>query len=200
MPRESQGQRTLTGYSPWGCKKSDTTEQLILFYFYFVQITFVPHSSPTAGVQFNGFYCIVLLYSQSCATIISNSRTFHPPQRTCIPPPQPGTTRNPLSVSADQPALHISRQWSHTLCVLLCLPLTERRVLRVRPRGSECQRFSLLQGQVMLLCVVGLEAPGEALLWPWSWGGWHQVPWWGIDSDPCWGGTVLEHSELQCSR
>ena len=43
----------------------------------------------------------------------------------------------------------------------------------------------------MLLCVegqvVGLEAPGEALIWPWSWGGWYQVPWWGIDIDPCWG-------------
>ena len=113
------------------------------------------------------------------------------PSKDLHPPAQPLTTRNPLSVSADRPALHVSRQWSHTLCVLLCLPLTERRVLRVRPRGSECQRFSLLQGQVMLLCVegqvVGLEAPGEALLWPWSWGGWHQVAWWGIDSDPCWG-------------
>ena len=172
LPGESRGQRSLRGYSPWGCKKSDTTEQLILFYFYFVQITFVPHSSPTAGVQFNGFYCTVLLCSQSCATIITNSRTFHPLKGPASPP-QPLTTRNPLSVSADRPALHVSRQWSHTLCVLLCLPLTERRVLRVRPRGSECQRFSLLQGQVMLLCVegqvVGLEAPGEALLWPWSW-------------------------------
>ena len=33
LPRESHGQRSLTGYSPWGRKKSDVTEQPILFYF-----------------------------------------------------------------------------------------------------------------------------------------------------------------------
>ena len=27
MPGESHGQRSLTGYSPWGCKESDRTEQ-----------------------------------------------------------------------------------------------------------------------------------------------------------------------------
>ena len=27
-PRESHGQRSLVSYSPWGCKKSDTTERL----------------------------------------------------------------------------------------------------------------------------------------------------------------------------
>ena len=26
FPRESHGQRSLVGYSPWGCKESDTTE------------------------------------------------------------------------------------------------------------------------------------------------------------------------------
>ena len=26
------GQRSLAGYSPWGCKESDTTEQLTPFY------------------------------------------------------------------------------------------------------------------------------------------------------------------------
>ena len=26
LPRESYGQSSLTGYSPWGCKDSDTTE------------------------------------------------------------------------------------------------------------------------------------------------------------------------------
>ena len=25
LPRELQGQRSLAGYSPWGCKESDTT-------------------------------------------------------------------------------------------------------------------------------------------------------------------------------
>ena len=28
LPGESQGQRSLAGYSPWGCKESDTTERL----------------------------------------------------------------------------------------------------------------------------------------------------------------------------
>ena len=28
LPGESPGQRSLAGYSPWGCKESDTTEQL----------------------------------------------------------------------------------------------------------------------------------------------------------------------------
>ena len=28
LPRKFHGQRSLVGYSPWGCKESDTTEQL----------------------------------------------------------------------------------------------------------------------------------------------------------------------------
>ena len=28
LPGKSQGQRSLAGYSPWGCKVLDTTEQL----------------------------------------------------------------------------------------------------------------------------------------------------------------------------
>ena len=28
LPGESHGQRSLVGYSPWGCKESDTTEWL----------------------------------------------------------------------------------------------------------------------------------------------------------------------------
>ena len=31
LPGESHGQRSLVGYSPWGCKESDTTEQLHSF-------------------------------------------------------------------------------------------------------------------------------------------------------------------------
>ena len=30
LPGEFHGQRSLVGYSPWGCKESDTTEQLTL--------------------------------------------------------------------------------------------------------------------------------------------------------------------------
>jgi len=28
LPGESHGQRSLAGYSPWGCKEANTTEQL----------------------------------------------------------------------------------------------------------------------------------------------------------------------------
>ena len=28
FPREFHGQRSLAGYSPWGCKESDSTQQL----------------------------------------------------------------------------------------------------------------------------------------------------------------------------
>ena len=30
LPGEFHGQRTLAGYSPWGCKELDTTEKLTL--------------------------------------------------------------------------------------------------------------------------------------------------------------------------
>ena len=30
LPGESHGQRSLVGYSPWGCKESDMTEQVIV--------------------------------------------------------------------------------------------------------------------------------------------------------------------------
>ena len=33
LPGESHGQRSLAGSSPWGCKESDTTDQLKLFQF-----------------------------------------------------------------------------------------------------------------------------------------------------------------------
>ena len=33
LPGEFYGQRSLAGYSPWGCKESDMTERLSLFLF-----------------------------------------------------------------------------------------------------------------------------------------------------------------------
>ena len=33
LPGKSHGQRSLAGYSPWGCKESDTTELLTLSLF-----------------------------------------------------------------------------------------------------------------------------------------------------------------------
>ena len=40
LPGESHGQRSLVGYSPPGCKESDTTERL-----HFLSIKLFPHSS-----------------------------------------------------------------------------------------------------------------------------------------------------------
>ena len=36
LPGELCGQRSLAGYSPWGCKESDTTERLTLHYLHFI--------------------------------------------------------------------------------------------------------------------------------------------------------------------
>ena len=35
LPEESHGYRSLAGYSPWGCKESDTTERLINTFTFF---------------------------------------------------------------------------------------------------------------------------------------------------------------------
>ena len=32
LPEEAHGQRSLAGYSPWGCKESDITERLTLIW------------------------------------------------------------------------------------------------------------------------------------------------------------------------
>ena len=37
LPGEFHGQRSLAGYSPWGCKESDTTEPLIHFHCLYVE-------------------------------------------------------------------------------------------------------------------------------------------------------------------
>ena len=36
LPGEFQGQKSLAGYSPWGCKELDITEQLTLFSFVYI--------------------------------------------------------------------------------------------------------------------------------------------------------------------
>lgn len=74
-----------------------------------------------------------------------------------IPPsllPQPLTTRNPLPVSLDQPVLHISHLWNHTLYVPLCLLL----LLSVVFSGSVHMAVSVrasFRGRVMLPCMEG---------------------------------------------
>ena len=51
LPGKSHGQRSLVGYSPWGCKESDTTErlhflsitstELLLIFSYYIRILFM---------------------------------------------------------------------------------------------------------------------------------------------------------------
>ena len=38
LPGESHAQRNLVGYSPWGCKESDMTEQLYLLLHTYIQM------------------------------------------------------------------------------------------------------------------------------------------------------------------
>ena len=49
LPGEFHGQRSPEGYSPWGCKESDTTEQLTLFFLRF-NFSFKLHSNPIRQV------------------------------------------------------------------------------------------------------------------------------------------------------
>ena len=70
MPGESHGQKSLVGYSPWGCKESDTTEQLTL--------DWGTHSSVT-GV--NGFdYSVLSTWMWWVPTVaVLPSKLPHPP-------------------------------------------------------------------------------------------------------------------------
>ena len=50
LPGKSHGQRSLVGCSPWGCKKSDTTERLHFhFHFHALEKEMAIHSSVFAG-------------------------------------------------------------------------------------------------------------------------------------------------------
>ena len=40
LPGKSHGQRSLTGYSPWGCKELDTTVQLRILIYHAVYCIF----------------------------------------------------------------------------------------------------------------------------------------------------------------
>ena len=47
LPGKSHGQKSLVGYSSWGCEESDTTEQLH-FYFHALEKEMATHSSVLA--------------------------------------------------------------------------------------------------------------------------------------------------------
>ena len=48
LPGKSHGRRSLVGYSPWGCKESDTTERLHFHFSLSLENEMAPHSSVLA--------------------------------------------------------------------------------------------------------------------------------------------------------
>ena len=57
---EFQGQRSLVGYSPWGCKESDTTEQLTLHFFTIsIKLSLLKYNT----------WCVHAKLFQSCLTL-----------------------------------------------------------------------------------------------------------------------------------
>ena len=51
LPGEFHGQRSLLGYRPWDCKKSDTTERLIFTFHFFLPPAHCQVSGETAFAQ-----------------------------------------------------------------------------------------------------------------------------------------------------
>ena len=61
LPGESHGQRSLGGYSPWGHKELDTTEQLTLTHYANLINTYITHI--TVYAISNCLLCICLIKS-----------------------------------------------------------------------------------------------------------------------------------------
>ena len=55
LPGEFHGQRSLVGYSPWGCKESDMAEQLILALHFHYLDSWLSALGSHAGVLIAGF-------------------------------------------------------------------------------------------------------------------------------------------------
>ena len=58
LPGESHGQRSLAGYSPWGCKESDATEWLTLSFGEWFFRPHCVHSRPHCPLVWLHFLCI----------------------------------------------------------------------------------------------------------------------------------------------
>ena len=108
MPGEFHGQRSLVGYSPWGCKESDTTEQLHFhfhsaynFSAWLYLITgpsginyFIP-----GNIKTKIWWVTTLMYTwvtvQFSRSVMSNSLWPHEPQHARPPCPSPTTEVHP---------------------------------------------------------------------------------------------------------
>jgi len=59
LPGKSHGQRSLVGYSPWGCKELDTTERLHLLS---IQLTLEQHGFAVSGFTYTQNFSINMYY------------------------------------------------------------------------------------------------------------------------------------------
>ena len=101
---------------------------------------------------------------------------FDHPRRKPVPmssdppslPPAPDHQGPTLCVCGSACSARFPPVESHRVCPSVSAPLTERRVLRVRLRGSECQGFSPLHGRVILpgwrdTCVIHPSVDSQAV-------------------------------------
>ena len=70
LPRKFHGWRSLVGYSPWGCKESDTTEWLHFHFHFMWLLTFLSHFYS----MFSSFN--VFLFSEGNITFYAGNITF----------------------------------------------------------------------------------------------------------------------------
>ena len=68
LPGKSQGRKSLVGYSPWGCKESDTTEWLRFHFSYLGHGVALPHCSSRCSLPLGhrpwprAWVCIYILF------------------------------------------------------------------------------------------------------------------------------------------
>ena len=117
---------------------------------YLYDITFVILT--ILSITFTGIYCIDIIVPLSP---LSNSRTFHHLSQKKSCPHQQSPPSPPLAPDNQEPTLCVCGSAcsgrfpsveSHPVCPSVSASLTEHCIVRVRPRGSECQRISLSRG------------------------------------------------------
>ena len=125
LPGESHEQRSLVGYSPWGCKESDRTE-----------MTQLTHYACTTQIKFQNLSSS----QQKTPSPLSNHSPF-PCSLQLL------TTTNLVYVFVALPILVILYKWNHEPFVLLCLAsFTQLNVFKIHPCCSKYQCFFSVYG------------------------------------------------------
>ena len=114
LPREFQGQRSLVGYSPWGCKELVTTEQITLSALqrrkqkkgpFAGTLGLAPSPVILFGFKFASIFKLHILtvhssiHSHAPTGASSKQRTFTLPKRSCVIILSP-FLHHPLSISS----------------------------------------------------------------------------------------------------